>query len=276
VPNTTLYIWISDHTPWIEKQLFNNLPIFVYAKSIDQKYPIFPDNSFECLSLEEKYGLKCYNWDEIKDKTIDYNKKVKTKINKIFFKGTRTTQYNHKLRENLEIYSKKKQNYLIELDAWKKYIPIYKFGDYKILLNLPGHYPWSNRLKYLFLTKSLVINVNVIGIFIDDNKIEIGNKWETFIDYIVDSNDYINLVLKYYNYYGQNDNIRKEIIKMNEREFNKIVNKINKIYDDFNINEKKYEKIIKNGYEKVSQLTMERIYSYIYRAIIENSKIIKE
>lgn len=277
IPNTTLYIWISDRVPWVSDEInkYDNLPIFVYSKPKDSNFAIFPDNTFECFSIESKYNEKCYEWEIIKNKMIEYNKIVKNKENKIFFKGTNTTNLNHNIRKNLEIYAKSNKNYIIQLDAWNKYIPIYKFADYKILLNLPGRYPWSNRLKYLFLTKSLVININVITIFIDDNNIFIDDEWETLIDYILEKNDYINLTLKYYEYNGKNENVKNKILKMNEREFNKIISKINNIYNDFNINEKKYDKIIKNGYDKVSKLTMDRIYSYIYRAIVENSKIIK-
>jgi hypothetical protein len=277
VPNTTLYIFISDRVPWYGKNTmeFDNLPIYVNSKPKNFNLPIFPDTSFECLSLETKYGEKCYDWDEIKKKMIEYNKKVKNKENKIFFKGTRTTVFNHKLRENLEIYAKNRKNYIIQLDAWNKYIPIYKFADYNFLLNLPGRYPWSNRFKYLFLTRSLVINISVITINFG-KYFTVDMDWETLIDYVIDGKDYINIILKFYQYNGDDNDIKKETKRLNENEFNKVVNKLNKIYETFETNKDKYDKIINNGYENVKQLTNERIYSYIYRAIIENSKIIKE
>jgi hypothetical protein len=126
--------------------------------------------------MKKKYEGKCYDWDEVKN-IIKKNKYAKLKNfelkkNVIFFKGTATTKKTFKLREDLEEYARKRKDFLeIKLDGWQHYEPVENFSKYKFLLNLPGHYHWSNRLKYLFLMKSFVINVNTQSIFIQNIKI---------------------------------------------------------------------------------------------------------
>jgi hypothetical protein len=274
IPNTTLYIWISDRFPWYGDK-YNNIPIFLYAKPKNIDYPIFPDNTFECLTFDKKYSSNCFDWDKTKKLFIQYNEKIKNKKNVIYFKGTDTTRNNHKLRGKLENYSKKNKNFIILLDAWTKYEPIYNFSNYQFLLNLPGHYPWSNRLKYLFLTQSIVININVKTIsYGKDNYID--EEYQSFIDQVITKKDYIDILLVYYKYKGDDPILIEKNNEKNEKEFNKVINKINFVFNDYKNNKNKYDKIIQNTYNKVINLTNERIYSYIYKGILENSKIIKK
>lgn len=274
VPNTTLYIWISDRFPWYVSNL-DKFPIYVYARPKNIRMPIFPDNTFQCLTLEKKYRGECYDWDQIKDIVKKECKSVpKEKI--IYFKGTPTTRSIHRLREKLQEYSKKDQKHLrIMLDAWETYEPIYNFCKYMYLLNLPGHYPWSNRLKYLFLMDSIVINVNV-------KTINLKPKYEdepyiTFIDYVVDKKDYVEIIYTYYRVdreYKDDKKLSKKVDSLNNSEFKKFTHTLQKLFDDFVKHPKKYEKMVASAKKKVEQLTNENIYAYIYRAILENSKII--
>lgn len=158
IPNTTMYFWIADRVPWELKNNMEKYPFFVFASPKDINNVIFPDNTFECITLREKYRGECFDWDYIKKMFEKQNKKMrKQKI--IYFKGTPTTRKIHRIREILHDYAVDRKDMLISLDAWKKYEPVTNYSKYLFLLNLPGHYPWSNRLKYLFLTNSIVINV---------------------------------------------------------------------------------------------------------------------
>ena len=56
--------------------------------------------------------------------------------------------------------SEKDSNYEIYVDD--SYFPLYHFCEYKYLLNLPGHQPWSYRLTKILPMGSLVVDVNVL------------------------------------------------------------------------------------------------------------------
>jgi len=269
IQNTILYIWISDRIPWYSDYDYN-FPIYVFAKPKNSNYLLIPENTYECMNISKKFEGKCNNWNEVKE---IINKKCSSgkyidKINKIFFYGTSTTKNNSKIRENLLNYSEiKNNNWLyIKLNAWNNFISMDNFCVYKYLLNLPGHYPWSNRLKYLFLMKSIVINVDMYTFSLDDKYVDYP--WISLINYIVKPNKhYINIKL---NYYYSKDN-KDEMNRLNNDIFLKFINKLQKIYnyDKLQI----LDKMVDRGYKRVNRLTNEHIYKYIYNCIVQNSKL---
>jgi hypothetical protein len=307
VPDCTFFIFISDRFPFSSN--LTEYPIFLYAKPIDINMPLFPDNTFECLNLDQKYTGKCYNWDDIKELM---NSKCMQNVpinNIIYFKGSPT----HPIRKDLAKFSSKiypdyksdkledkkdsksdkkedkKEDKLedknnkktienlplwIKLDAWKNFEPIYEFCKYTHLLNLPGHYPWSNRFKYLFLTNSYIINVNAKLISLD--KKYTNEIFNSFIDILLTKDDYINIDLNYYKV-SNSDYVPKELIiecyKKNKMEFNKLIKQLTKIYNDVLINPAKYNEIQKRGHNIISKLTMDDIYWYIYYSLVKLSKI---
>ena len=281
IPNTSLYIWISDRFPYHTQNL-NKFPIFVYSRPEDVDLPIFPDNTFYCLNLKEKYRGKCYDWDQVKT-IISENcdeKKLAEKKEYIYFKGTDTTKSKHDIRQKLykEMIRRTRKSNLpisIYLDAWKNYEPIYKFCNYKFLLNLPGHYPWSNRLKYLLLMNSIIINVNIELVNIEPNYID--KKYITFIDYIVDSKDYIDIIYKYYrcDWKCSSTELEKKLKDLNSNEFENFIQTLKDLYKDYKNNPNKYDKMINQTRKKIDKLNNERVYSYIYKCIKLNSKLIK-
>jgi hypothetical protein len=262
IPNTSLFIWIDDRPPW-EFDLIKDLPIWFPARSRSHKFLLIPENSFECINLDKKYTGKCYNWDTTKEKILHNVNKI-DKDNTMYFKGCDTTNFNHNVRKNLEDYSKISQFPMkIKLDAWVNFEPLWNFANYKMLLDLPGRYPWSNRTKYLFLMDSVVIRIDVESIG-DDYK---DKPWISFIDYIVNTDDYVGITIKYY----RNKNVTDK--EKNEKEFKKLIKKLEIVYTHINNNPNKYKKMVKNAKTKVSKLTNDRIYQYIYTGIVLNSKI---
>jgi hypothetical protein len=266
VPNTTLYIWISDAIPWY-KEIDTYFPIYTFAKPKNTNYIIFPDCSFNCITLEQKYNGTCYNWNQIKKILVDkcnYSLE-KDKINSMYFKGTPTTKRHSKIRENLEEYSKKNKWLDIKLDAWQNYVSMDNFCKYKYLLNIPGHYPWSNRFKYLFLMKSLIINIDISTVGTNEDS------WITFIDFIVKPNKhYINLKMDYH-YSDRKDKEKQEQNKqLNYLGSVKIVDELKKIYNE---DITKYNDMIVTGYNRVSKLKNKHLYKYIYHCIVQNSLI---
>lgn len=268
IPNTTLYFWISDRIPWYDN-IDEKFPIYVFAKPKNTNFIVFPDNTFECMTMDEKYNGVCYDWDEtakiIMKKSAEIQ--MKDKINQIFFKGTSTTKRNSKIRENLHEYSKNGEWLFINLDGWYAYVSMENFCKYKFLINLPGHYPWSNRLKYLFLMKSVIINVDVYSIDTQNNITE--PPWISFINLITKpKKHYINLKLKYH--YSANKEEKDKNLKLNNNECIKIYNKLEKIY---NSDTNKYQEMINKGYKRVSKLKNRHVYEYIYDCILRNSLV---
>jgi hypothetical protein len=270
IPNTSLYIWISDRYPW-DSNVDKNFPIYLYAKPKNKNFLIFPDNTFNCLTLDKKYDGICYDFDVIKEKILQHcNKDFNDKPELMYFKGTPTTKRTTQLRENLQLFSKETNWLKIHLDAWEKYEKIYEMCNYKYLLNLPGNYPWSNRFKYLFLMKSLVINVNSNMRELNTDNIELN--WMSFIDYFVEPNvDYINIDT---NYYWSSDSENKKIVDdKNYKETQRIMKELTSIYKNKNNNN---NNIIKSGFDKINILSNKHINDYIINCIVENSKIIRE
>jgi hypothetical protein len=272
IPDTILYIYISDkYPPGIE---FSKYPIFVFARPRGLNFPIFPDNTFNKLSLHAKYRGKAYNWDKIKKKIISNDDSL-YKRDIMYFHGSNTTNKNHNMRKILEDFSKaNKVPMEIHLDAWKNYEPIWNFTKYKYLLNLPGRYPWSNRLKYLLLMNSIVINISVKMVNIDGT---MNEPWISFIDYLVEPNqDYIDIPYIYYradNDASNEDKKRAELLKQEEDK--KLCEQLVKTYHDIKANPKKYDKMVEHANTTTKELSLSRVYKYIYEAIKLNSKYVK-
>jgi len=268
IPDTTIYFWISDRIPWYD-DIDKKFPIFVFAKPINKNFIVFPDNTFSCMTIHKKYNGICYDWDGLKKMIIDKTEKLEfdNKINKIFFKGTPSTANNSKIRENLREFSKSTDWLSIDLDAWNTYISIVRFGEYKYLLNLSGHYPWSNRFKYLFLMNSIVINVDIESINTETNEIE--PKWISFINLIIKPNKhYINMKFKFYYSKNKDDKMKNRTMNYNESVI--IFHKLKKIFEN---DPSKYLQYVKKGYERVSRLKNKHIYEYIYNCIVRNSQV---
>jgi hypothetical protein len=264
---TTLYFWMSDRIPWYN-EIDTKFPIYVFATPKNKNFILFPDNSFECMTIDEKYNGECYDWNQTKAIIINKSNSVKfaEKTNKIFFKGTSTSSKNTQIRENLFAFSKSSEYLDIRLDGWYAYIGMDNFCKYKFLLNLPGNYPWSNRLKYLFLMKSIVINVDVESEDIKTNIVD--QEWISFINIIVKPDThYINLKFKYY---YNNDKNKNKNEKINYQQSVKIFNQLESIYKS---NTEKYNSMIDNGYQTVSELTNDNIYEYIYECMVKNSSL---
>jgi hypothetical protein len=268
VPNTYVLIFISDHNIWNipNKPHMNdimNLPIFCFAKEEGDKNPVFPDVTFERFDFDEKYGnTNRLNW---KDSIELINKNIydEEKQALIYFKGAMTGQYSYNLRNKLFNYNSSLDSEYMKLEKLQKgdYTPIYEWSRYKYLLNLPGHYPWSNRKKYLFLLESPIIDINVDVKCYDNN-----HQLMSFIDLIISKEKYINYTYHYESINGKEKNENQQIQKLYDF-INNTVNKLEKNKSYYN----KYHnraKSIKN-----TLLSLDP-YEYIYECLVQNAKYI--
>lgn len=267
VPNTTLYLWVSDSYPYDLPDLDKKFPIMTYCNPRDMGYIIFPDATLTCLQMLKKYHGECNDFNTVKDLII--KNQVSEKIPIIYFKGTSTTVRQGRLREDFERLAKGSEDASISLDAWQKFEPLYGWSKYKWLLNLPGRFPWSNRLIWLFLTKSGVINVD-LSITAATYKEE---PYDIFINLIVEPNvDYVNIESKYTNRISSNTTPTSEDLttqfKENKNIYDRVVSTVKSITDS------QYYNMIESAYKKVNSINNDVIHQYVYDLIVANSKII--
>ena len=122
---------------------------------------------------------------------------------------------------------------------------------------------------------SIVININV-------NLINIKPEYQdppyiTLIDYIFTNKDYVELIYNYYRVGGEYKNDTKLINyknKLQKNEFSNLLENLKNKYIDFENNPEKYKKMVRKSKKKINKLTNERIYQYIYKGILLNSKFI--
>jgi hypothetical protein len=275
VPNTKMYVYISDRFPF-ENPEFVKFPIYLLAKPKNVKVPLLPDGTFEVLHVEQKYKGKSMNWDEVKDKILAENGKHKKRKDLMYFKGTNTTKRIHNMRQMLADFSKTSPVPIeIQLDAWKAFENVWDFNKYTHLLNLPGHYPWSNRFKYILLMDSIVINVDVRTVC--SEPVYEDEEYVSFIDYIVKPGvHYVNIPYTYYDSFPPPERmeLKEEAKKLTEKENEKLRNELVRIYEDSVKNPKKYEKMKQAAIETVSKLTMDEMYHYLYTAICLNADLL--
>jgi hypothetical protein len=244
IPDVTFYIGTKDSHNYLEPEL----PIFVLSKPIDARGLLFPDNSF-------------VNWKEERKDILSKCKKTE-KENIVYFRGANTGNKKHNLRKILSKDHKFKIP--MKIDITKLKIPQYNFCKYKYLLNLPGTSGWSYRFKYLFLMKSLVINVALQYIRSEKRVLTKQDKWMQFFDsYFIPNQDYIEVRYVWGPMMSEKEN-RNNYIKLR--------NDIIKLYNYYEKNSNLYEKIVESGYNKVKEITPSVVHQSIYKIIKNYSK----
>lgn len=256
-PDTTLFLYISD-VYYYENQ---DLPFIIIAKPKNKKGILIPDNTFEC---HNNLNHECESWNEVVNKCTKNNVKLVDKKNKLFFIGANTGLGKQNIRDNLHKLSKTNYNIPLHIELNKR-IDLCDFTKYKYLLNLPGNQPWSYRFKYLFLMKSLVINIDVRQKYKGSSSF--NDKWINFFDCLFEENkDYINII---YNWKENDD-------KYNKYQYNKLVNTLIKTYRYYETDANKYKSIVKSGYNKSKKITDNLINESIYYIVYNYSKKINK
>ena len=251
IPDMFIPFYVSDTYFYYQE----NIPFFVESKPKNKKGILYPDNSYYYIQIDKKE----YNYDDflhILDKKKCINQKTKTPI--LFFSGANTGSDKHNIRMKLKQISQNNHHYKIFVG--EKYFPIYHFCKYKYLLNLPGHQPWSYRLTKILAMRSLVIDVNILQKYSEKN---INEQWiQCFVDFFKKNKDYIQI-----------DYVWTERETSNENVYD-IYNKINKIYNYYELHNKQYKKIVNSAVNKSKMIDMEVCNdTYIYNILYFNQKI---
>lgn len=231
LPETVMYIYASD-THLYE---LPRLPVFILAKPENQSGILFPDNTFA-------------TWDADVARISGYAASLTSKKPYLYFHGANTGATKHGLRGFL---AKQAPPFKVELT---KPIPMEMFADYKYLLNLPGHQPWSSRLKYLFLTGSLVVNVNLRQHY---GANDVNERWNAFFDgAFVPGKDYIDLT---YDWHDGNNTPDASIVPQLENVYN--------YFEKVPLADRDFARIVKNGNDKARSITQGVVYASIAHLI---------
>lgn len=267
MPNTTIFLYVSDVYAF-EHQ---DLPFFVITKPKNKTGILIPDNTFYSHTT---VSSKSESWEETMKKCINNHIPTNKKQNTIFFRGANTDSGRQNIRNAMYNLSHNKSVYNLNLNGLNKHKqnifnvelkgrqPIETFTKYKYLLNLPGNQPWSYRFKYLFLMKSVVININVKQKY--KNTKDINDTWINFFDILLEPNvDYIELPFQWNE--GED--------KHNILQLKKLISNIKHVYEKIEMNPELYEKIAKNGFNKIKEISNKMIYNSIYHLLYNYANI---
>ncbi len=261
-PDTKLFLFVSDVYAYFDQ----DLPLFILAKPKNKKGILIPDNTFESHPNVQR---KNEDWETVKEKCNKHIVPFNKKKDVLFFIGGNTDINRQNIRSNLKKLSEGESVNGITVNSNKLPLQIEfqhnkdlsEFSEFKYLLNLPGNQPWSYRFKYLFLAKSLVINVDVRQRFEDSEYV--NDTWINFFDTIFEPNlDYINLV---YQWFSNNE-------EFNNYQFKKLINNLELTYEFYNKNQSQYESMAKSGFDKVNMITEDLINECIFLLVHYYSK----
>ncbi len=216
----------------------NNIPFFVESKPRNKKGLTFPDSNLLAMKLDDK----TINYDEF-IKIIDEKKcqNEEKKKSLIFFSGANTGSDKHNVRMKLKGITEKDKNYELFVD--ESYFPLYHFCEYKYLLNLPGHQPWSYRLTKILPMGSLVIDVNVLQQYSDIK--EYNEQWiQCYVDFFKKDKDYIQIDYPWIENRTSDDYVYK------------LYYQINQVYKYYEQNGSEYKKIVERAEKKSKMMNM--------------------
>lgn len=270
IPTTTMYLWVGDSHPYYVPGIDQKFPIMSYVSPTNFDYILFPDDSFVGFQIGKKYAGKWRDFNYVKNIIKTHVVPIGKKLNTIYFKGTPTTDRQSLLREDFEQFAKSNSKVIVKLDAWQSYEPLFEWSKYRWLLNLPGRYPWSNRMKWLFLMKSAVINVDTSTVGPD----YVDKPYKTFINLIVEPGvDYINIEHNYNNKIRPGRYPTADDLEPQHKENRRIFDKILEISSTTTTSD--YKAMVASAYKKVSAINNDLISWYIYQLVLANSKLIQ-
>lgn len=264
-----IFFWLADKPPWTDKQGF---PIFIPSGiPYGLNFPLYPDVSYFYMQFDKKYTGEGLTFDAYK-RIFDASPNS-TLEDIVYFKGADTTRYNSKLRSyivnELPKMIGKEHTDLAIVDGFTQFDPLYTDGQGKrYLLDLPGLFPWSVRLKFLFLFNGgpTVIKVNERWVANDRSWADPVKPWQQWIDTFLPEEAYISVT----HTHTQMIKKFKDDIKSTKR-----AEGINRVNREKTV--KKIAEIQKRdlrapdpelGHKIVTKLSNDRIYQMIFRTIM--------
>lgn len=279
-PNTVLFQFLMSTFPYFA-DLDKRFPVYIADKPHNTDFILLPDFGFLNMKLAGKYetlekpvGFELTQQNVYKTCKKCTKQNFLSKIPVVYFKGVDSTYRKCNTRAFFRDMS---TDWLrVKLDSNTEYEPAHTLCRYKYLLNLPGWAPWSIRLKFLLLMCSLVIDVSVTTVSLDHHYED--EEYMTMINYLIKPGvDYIRLPMKFYrtSVISNDVSLIEEAKQKTLNEQIRVYEQIKEIHEDAEKNPDKYLPMIHHGYNIVSNLRIEHMYEYMYKCIVENSKVIR-
>ncbi len=233
----------------------NDIPFLIEAKPINKKGILIPPTSFYKIKIGENVSNISYNqFIDILDekKCFEFSKKKPI----IFFKGANTGADKHNMRMKLKNIVDENHDKRYNISIADKFIPMYEFCQYKYLLNLPGHQPWSYRLMKILTMGSLIIDVKIRQSY-DDGR-TFNEKWIMIYEgFFKKDDDFIEIDYDWI------------MDRTKNTEVYDVYNKVNEIYEFYQKNDEKFKKIVNNCKKKGDILDM-KIFNSTYDMILDS------
>ncbi len=218
----------------------NDLPFFVEARPENKKGILYPDQNFYYITMTNNI----VNYDQFKSILQKDGCDKRRKLPIVFFRGANTGADKHNIRMKLKDITETKQDPRFEIHVREEYLPMTTFCDYKYLLNLPGHQPWSYRFSKILAMDSLVFNVSVLQSY--DGGKSFNQKWIQFFDeFFINGKDYVEI-----DYPWIED-------KTGYNDVSSIYNRLSGLYNYYQTHTDLYKNIVKNARQKTDLITMD-------------------
>lgn len=270
-----MYFWIADKPSWD----IDNLPIFIPAAiPPTMNLPLFPDISYFYYQPSAKYVGKGLIWDETKKLFEGPNEDLEDIL---YFRGCDTTKFNSNIRGEISkclskyIDKKNLDITVFNVNDTSKFRALHEEGKGKNFLELPGKFPWSNRIKMLFLFEGspTIIKVNERWIASDESWCDPEDPWIQWIDGFLPRNTYLEVM-----------HTHTQIVKTDRRGPTKALETINRnaIQDTLeciaNVYSRREELRPDKelGHSIVTELTSDRINQFLFRLILTMNHLNKD
>lgn len=265
LPDMMFYLYPSDTYAFA----FQKLPMFCIAKPGNRNGILIPDNTF--LKHPDTDPI---DWDHTKQEVVKACKTSPQEREQVmFFRGSNTSmtrgdvrgyladlKTNPELPLHIDVPRNKKAPTLANFD------PIWSFCKYKYLLNLPGGQPWSYRKKFLFLLKSMVIDVVYTQRF---SKNDANTPWINFYDNIFESGkDYVELVYEWTPEEGK-------IINLAADEFKQLEKDLKQTFKEFQENPDKYNRMVESCSRKAHLINLQLVYRSVFSLLFHYSECVE-
>jgi hypothetical protein len=161
----------------------------------------------------------------------------------------------------LKELSEDNKNYQIYIK--ESYFPLYYFCQFKYLLNLPGHQPWSYRLTKILAMGSLVVDINVLQQYSEIK--EYNEQWiQCYVDFFKKEEDYIQIDYPWVENRTSDDYVYK------------LYYQINQVYQYYEQNNNEYKKIVERAEKKSKMMNMKVFEDTMMYMIIKFNDKMKE
>ncbi len=245
--NAFIPIYVSD-THFYEN---NDLPFFVEARPKNDKGILYPDQNFYFINMGNQQNI---NYDQFKTTLHQEGCASRVKRPVLFFRGANTGADKHNMRMKLKEISANDPKY--EIHIKEQFMSMPTFCDFKYLLNLPGHQPWSYRFSKILAMDSLVFHINVLQSY--DGGKSYNQKWIQFFDeFFVNGEDYVELDYHWMEHKTSNNDVIK------------IYQQLNELYIFYENHPELYKKMVQNAHRKTDLITMD-VCDYVIQFLLEH------